>query len=52
MAKRERGKYLEKKAKMLAMALKEGDRKTGSQKGGPNRREWRNPLGKKSVHLL
>jgi hypothetical protein len=30
MAKREKEKYLEKKAKILAVALKEGDRKTGS----------------------
>jgi hypothetical protein len=28
MAKREKEKYLEKKAKILAVALKEGDRKT------------------------
>jgi hypothetical protein len=47
MTKREKEKYLEKKAKILAMALKEGDGKTGGQRGGPNRREWRNPLGKK-----
>jgi hypothetical protein len=46
MAKREKEKYLEKKAKILAMALKEGDGKTGGQKGGSNRREQRNPLGK------
>jgi hypothetical protein len=46
MAKREKEKYLEKKAKILAMAFKEGDGKTGGQKGGPNRREWRNFLGK------
>jgi hypothetical protein len=45
-AKREEEKYLEKKAKILAMVLKEGDRKTRGWKGGPNRREWRNPLGK------
>jgi hypothetical protein len=52
MAKREKEKYLEKKAKILAMALKEGDGKTGGWKGGPNRKEWRNPLGKKPVRLL
>jgi hypothetical protein len=46
MAKREKEKYLEKKAKILAMALKEGDGKTRGQKGGRNRREWRNPMGK------
>jgi hypothetical protein len=46
IAKREKEKYLEKNAKILTMALKEGDRKTGGQKGGPNRRERRNPLGK------
>jgi hypothetical protein len=46
MAKREKEKYLEKKAKILAMALKKEDKKTGGWKGGPNRREWRNPLGK------
>jgi hypothetical protein len=46
MAKREKEKYLEKKTKILAMGLKEGDWKTGGQKGGPNRREQRNPLGK------
>jgi hypothetical protein len=46
IAKREKEKYLEKNAKILTMALKEGDRKTGGQKGGPNRREQRNPLGK------
>jgi hypothetical protein len=46
MAKREKEKYLEKKAKILVIALKEGDRKTGSQKGSPNGREWRNLLGK------
>jgi hypothetical protein len=46
MAKREKEKYLEKKAKILAIAPKEGDRKTRGQKGGPNRREWRNPLRK------
>jgi hypothetical protein len=28
------------------MALKEGHGKAGGQKRGPNRREWRNPLGK------
>jgi hypothetical protein len=49
MAKREKEKYLEKKAKILAMALKEGDRKTGGRKGGPNRREWRKSLEKTSV---
>jgi hypothetical protein len=37
MAKRQKEKYLEKKAKILAMALKEGDRKTRGRKGGPNR---------------
>jgi hypothetical protein len=47
MAKRDKEKYLEKKAKILAMALKEEDGKTGDWKGGPNRREWRNPLEKK-----
>jgi hypothetical protein len=47
MAKREKEKYLEKKAKILAMAIKEGDRKTGGQKRGPNRREERNPMGKR-----
>jgi hypothetical protein len=52
IAKREREKYLEKKAKILAMALNEGDGKTRGWKGGPNRREWKNPLGKKPVHLL
>jgi hypothetical protein len=52
MAKREKEKYLEKKAKILAMVLKKGDRKTGGWKGGPNRREWRNPPGKKPVCLL
>jgi hypothetical protein len=46
LAKREKEKYLQKKAKILAVALKEGDRKTRSWKGGPNRRERRNPLGK------
>jgi hypothetical protein len=46
MAKREKEKYLEKKAKILAMALKEGDGKTRGQKGSPDRREQRNPLGK------
>jgi hypothetical protein len=49
---RQKEKYLEKKAKILAMALKEGDGKTGGRKGSPNRREWRNPLGKKPVYLL
>jgi hypothetical protein len=39
MAKREKEKYLEKRAKILDMALKEGDGKTRGQKGGPNRRE-------------
>jgi hypothetical protein len=29
------------------MALKQGDRNSGGQKGGPNWRQWRNPLGKK-----
>jgi hypothetical protein len=43
---RQKETYLEKKAKILAMALKEGDGKTGGRKGSPNRREWRNPLGK------
>jgi uncharacterized protein YcaQ len=38
MAKREKEKYLEKKAKILAMALKEGDRKTGGWKRGLKRR--------------
>jgi hypothetical protein len=47
MAKREKEKYLGKKAKILAMALREGDGKTRGQKGGPNRREQRNSLGKK-----
>jgi hypothetical protein len=37
MAKREKEKYLEKKAKIQAMAFKEGDRKTRDRKGGPNR---------------
>jgi hypothetical protein len=32
IAKREKEKYLEKNAKILTMALKEGDRKTGGQK--------------------
>jgi hypothetical protein len=47
MAKRDKEKYLEKKAKILAMALKEGDGKTGGWKGGPNRRGQRNPPEKK-----
>jgi hypothetical protein len=47
MAKRDKEKYLEKKAKILAMALKEGDGKTGGWKGGPNRRGQRNPPKKK-----
>jgi hypothetical protein len=46
MAKREKEKHLEKKAKILAMALKEGGGKTRGQKGVPNRREQRNPVGK------
>jgi hypothetical protein len=46
MAKREKEKYLEKKAKILAIAFKEGDRRTRGCKGGPNRREQRNHLGK------
>jgi hypothetical protein len=46
-AKREKEKYLEKKAKILTIALKEGDDgKTRGQKGGSNRREQRNSLGK------
>jgi hypothetical protein len=49
MAKREKEKYLEKRAKILDMALKEGDGKTRGQKGGPNRREWRNLWEKTSA---
>jgi hypothetical protein len=46
MSKREKEIYLEKKAKILAMALKEGGRNTESRRGVPNRKEWKNPLGK------
>jgi hypothetical protein len=46
MAKREKKKYLEKKAKILAMALKEGGKGTEGQRGGPNRKGWKNPLGR------
>jgi hypothetical protein len=47
MAKKEKEKYLEKKAKILAIGLKEGNGKTRGWKGGTNRREQRNSLGKK-----
>jgi hypothetical protein len=46
MAKREKEKYLDKKAKILALALKEGVGKTRGWKRHPNRRDRRNPLVK------
>jgi hypothetical protein len=52
MAKREKEKYLEKKAKILAMALKEGDGKTGGWKGGPTGENEETLWGKKPVCLL
>jgi hypothetical protein len=39
-------KNLEKKAKILAMALKDGDKETKGQRGGPNKKGWKNPLGR------
>jgi hypothetical protein len=46
MAKREKEKYLEKKTKILAMALKERGKRTEGQRGGPNMKGWKNPLGR------
>jgi hypothetical protein len=44
--KGKRKKYLETKAKILAMAFKEGGGQTEGQRGGPNRKEWKTSLGK------
>jgi hypothetical protein len=46
MAKREKEKYLEKKAKILAMALKEGGKGTEGRRGDSNRKGWKNSLGR------
>jgi hypothetical protein len=49
--KRER-KISGQKAKILAMALKEGDGKTRGWKGGPQQERTEKPSGKSPVHLL
>jgi hypothetical protein len=50
MAKRENEKYLEKKTKILALALKEGGEGTEGQRGSPTGKDGTTLLGGTSVH--
>jgi hypothetical protein len=52
VAKREKDKYLEKKAKILAMALKEGSEGTKGWRRGPNRKDRKTLLGGTNAHTV
>jgi hypothetical protein len=52
MAKREKEKYLEKKAKILAMPSKREEERLKSRKGAPTGKNRKTFLGRMNVHTV